>query len=236
AAHWSPLCARLAGRRVYCVDMPGHGLSDAVDYSDRDVRSFQTSLFTALFAGLGLAGVPVVGNSLGGMTALWLAPDAGDLRSQVVILGVPATSLPGAKPDLLLSLLSTRGLNRLLLAVPATPATSRLSLRAALGPDAVDRVPPELLTIHSLARRRPEFARTIATCMPRTHAWRRARPGVVLTDHELATLHQHVHFVWGDRDAFGGPEMARRAAGVIPHASVEVLRGGHHLQLSDPVA
>src|SRR5262249_44730715 len=143
AAHWSPLCARLAGRRVYSVDMPGHGLSDAADSSARDVRSFQTSLFTALFAGLGLAGVPVVGNSLGGMTALWLALDAGDLVSQVVILGVPATSLPGAKPDLLLSLLSVRGLNRLLLALPATVTTSRLSMRAALGAHSVARVPPQ---------------------------------------------------------------------------------------------
>src|SRR5262245_55352123 len=236
AAHWSPLCLRLAGRRVYCVDMPGHGLSDAVDYSSGNVRASQASLFTALFAGLGLTRIPVVGHSLGGMTALWLALDAGDLVSQVVILGVPATSLPGAKPDLLLSLLSTRGLNRLLLAVPATPVTSRLSLRTALGADAVDRMPPELLTIHSLARRRPEFARTIATWMPRTHAWRSARPGVVLTDDQLATLRQPVHFIWGDHDAFGTPEMARRAAAVIPQASVAILRGGHHLQLSDPVS
>src|SRR5262245_24729949 len=76
AAHWSPLCLRLAGRRVYCVDMPGHGLSDAVDYSDRDLRTFQTGLFVALLTGLGLTHVPVVGNSFGGMTALWLALDA----------------------------------------------------------------------------------------------------------------------------------------------------------------
>jgi pimeloyl-ACP methyl ester carboxylesterase len=91
-----------------------------------------------------------------------------------------------------------------------------------------------LFTIHSLARRRPEFARTIATWMPATHAWRHARSGVVLTDGELATLRQPVHFVWGDHDAFGGPEIARRAAAVIPRADVEILRCGHHPQLSDP--
>ena len=106
--------------------MPGHGLSDGVDYSDRDLRPFQTGLFKALLTGLGLTHVPVVGNSLGGMTALWLALDGGDLVSHVVILGVPATALPGARPDLLLSLLSVRGLNRALLALPATSTTSRL--------------------------------------------------------------------------------------------------------------
>src|SRR5215469_14556609 len=203
-AHWASLCAQLSGRRLYCVDMPGHGLSDAV------------------------------GNSLGGLTALWLALDAGDLVSRVVILGVPATSLPGARPDLLLSLLSVRGLNRLLLALPATATTSRLAMRTALGAHSVARVPPELFTIHSLARRRPEFARTIASWMPATHAWRHARSGVVLTDGELATLRQPVHFVWGDHDAFGGPEIARRAAALIPRASVEILRCGHHPEVSDP--
>jgi pimeloyl-ACP methyl ester carboxylesterase len=76
----------------------------------------------------------------------------------------------------------------------------------------------------------------MATWMPATHAWRRACSGVVLTDGELATLRQPVHFVWSDHDAFGGPEMARRAAAVIPRASVETLRCGHHPQLSDPAA
>jgi pimeloyl-ACP methyl ester carboxylesterase len=82
----------------------------------------------------------------------------------------------------------------------------------------------------------PNGVRTIATWVPRTHAWRRAHDGVVLTDAELATLRQPVHFVWGDRDAFGGPEMAHRAAAVIPRASVETLRGGHHPHLGDPDA
>jgi pimeloyl-ACP methyl ester carboxylesterase len=49
-------------------------------------------------------------------------------------------------------------------------------------------------------------------------------------------LRQPVHFVWGDHDAFGGPEMARRVAAVIPRASVETLPCGHHPQLSDPRA
>jgi pimeloyl-ACP methyl ester carboxylesterase len=123
-----------------------------------------------------------------------------------------------------------------LLALPATATTSRLSMRTALGPVGAERVPPELWAIHSLGRRRPEFASTIATWMPRTHAWRRARSEVVLTDGELATLRQPVHFVWGEHDAFGGPEMARRAAAVIPRASVATLRCGHHPQLSDPGA
>jgi 4,5:9,10-diseco-3-hydroxy-5,9,17-trioxoandrosta-1(10),2-diene-4-oate hydrolase len=236
AAHWAPLCAQLPERSVYCLDMPGHGLSDGVEYPRGGLRAFQVGLVTAVLSGLGLSGVPVVGNSLGGMTALWLALDAGPMVTRVVILGVPATALPGARPDLLLSLLSTPGINRLLLTLPSTRTTSRIALRSALGAATVDRLPAELLTIHSLARQRPEFARTISTWMTATHAWRRARHDVVLSDSELGTLRQPVHFIWGEDDAFGGPEIARRAATMIPHTTVETLACGHHPQLSDPVA
>jgi pimeloyl-ACP methyl ester carboxylesterase len=214
--------------------MPGHGLSDGVEYPRHELRPFQVGLFAALLTGLGLAGVPVVGNSLGGMTALWLALDAGALVTQVVILGVPATALPGARPDVLLSLLSLRGINRLVLALPSTPLTSHLALRNALGGRTVDRLPRELLAIHSLARRRPAFARTISTWMPATHVWRGAPGGIALTDAELASVRQPVHFIWGERDAFGGPEIARRAAAIIPNATVDTFDCGHHPQLSDP--
>src|SRR5262245_17693985 len=129
AAHWAPLCALLPSRRVYCVDMPGHGLSDGIDYSGRDLRTFQVDLFRQVVAELGWEGVPIVGNSLGGMTALWLALDAPTLVSRVGIIGVPATALPGARPDLLLSMLSIPWLNRLVLALPASAWTSRVALR-----------------------------------------------------------------------------------------------------------
>jgi pimeloyl-ACP methyl ester carboxylesterase len=35
AAHWSELCSLLTGYRFHCVDMPGHGLSGAVNYAGR---------------------------------------------------------------------------------------------------------------------------------------------------------------------------------------------------------
>jgi pimeloyl-ACP methyl ester carboxylesterase len=181
---------------------------------------------------LGLHGVPIIGNSLGGMTALWLALDAPRLVSRVGILGVPATALPGARPDLILSLLSIPWLNRLVLGVPARAWTSRAAMRHALGAGFGSKVPPEMFTIHALARRRPEFVVTIASWMPQTHVWRGGRSSVAIPDVELAELGQRTLFLWGESDVFGGPLIARRAASLMPDARVETLPTGHHPQLT----
>ena len=72
--------------------------------------------------------------------------------------------------------------------------------------------------------------------MPETHRWRAGRAGIALADDELAALRQPVLFFWGERDIYGGPELAHRAARVIPSAAVETYPGGHHPQLSCPEA
>lgn len=51
----------------------------------------------------------------------------------------------------------------------------------------------------------------------------RARRRWVLTAAELARTTQPVVFVWGDREPFGGPEVARRAAERLPSARVEII-------------
>jgi len=163
---------------------------------------------------------------------LWLALDAPTLVSRVAIIGVPATALPGARPDLLLSTLSIPRLNRLVLALPATAWTSRAVLRKALADGMGGNIPPEMFTIHALTRRRQEFVITIASWMPATHVWRGGRSNVAISDIELAELRQPTLFLWGESDVFGGPEIARRAASLMRDARAETLPTGHHPQLT----
>jgi pimeloyl-ACP methyl ester carboxylesterase len=133
-------------------------------------------------------------------------------------------------------LLSVRGLNRVLLALPSSTFSSRVAVRRALGANLEARLPDELFALHSRARRRGAFARTIATWMPETHRWRTGHEGVVLADRELGALRQPVHFFWGESDPFGGPEIARLVAAKIRTASVETYPAAHHPQLSCPTA
>ena len=76
ASTWAPLMARLPGRRLIAVDLPGFGLSDPLDYGGRSLREHAVAQLTSLLDALGLERVPIVGTSLGAMWALCLALDA----------------------------------------------------------------------------------------------------------------------------------------------------------------
>jgi pimeloyl-ACP methyl ester carboxylesterase len=62
----------------------------------------------------------------------------------------------------------------------------------------------------------------------------RARPGNSLTDDELRSIDVPVVLVWGEDDVYGGPEIGRRAAGLMPHGRLEVVPGNHAPFLDDP--
>jgi len=234
AAQWSPLLPHLPEHRLLCLDLPGHGLSDGVDYRSHDPRDHTVAMLRQLLSELGLGAVPIVGNSLGGMAALWLAIDEPRLVSRLVILGLPGSVLPGSRPDLALALLSIPGVNRLLLSLPSSPKRSRSLLKAPLGRAALARTPQEMFEIHHLASRRPEFALTLSTFMETTLRWRSPRPGIVLSDSEMAGLHQPVRFLWGEDDIYGAPEIGDRAARLMRHAAITAHPGGHFPQLDDP--
>jgi pimeloyl-ACP methyl ester carboxylesterase len=205
-----------------------------VDYREHDFRQHTVAMLQQLWSALGLGATPVLGSSLGGMSALWLAVADPNLVSKLVILGVPAIALRGAKLDLALRLLTIPGLNRLLLSLPSSPENSRRLSKGAFGPGALARTPREAFEIHHLAGRRPEFGTTLTTMLQTATRWFSPLPRVVLTDSEIAGLHQPVRFIWGDRDIYGGSEVGNRAAGLMQDAALAVHPGGHFPQLDDP--
>jgi len=234
AAHWAPLLPYLPGFRLLCLDFPGHGLSDGVDYREHAPRAHTVALLRELVAALSLGKVALVGNSLGGMAALWFASAEPDLVSSLVLLGLPGSVLAGARADLALAALSIPGVNRLVLRLPSSPKGSRALLGRALGPSALSRMATEQFDVHYVASRRDEFVVTLSTFMQATLRWRSPRPGVVLSDAELRAIAQPVHFVWGEGDIYGSPSIGRRTANILPHATLEVRPGGHFPQLDAP--
>ena len=67
ASTWAPLMPHLRANRLIALDLPGFGLSDAFDYSDRSLREHAVAQLTSLLDELGLERVPMIGTSLGGM-------------------------------------------------------------------------------------------------------------------------------------------------------------------------
>ena len=233
AAHWSLLASSIPSRRLLWVDMPGHGLSDAVDFS-REPRRRMVEVVAGVLAALDVARAAVVGNSLGGMAGLWTALDRPSLVDRVIVVGVPATALPGARPDLMLSLMSVPVVNRIGLRLAVSPLATRWAMRAPLGREGMAALPEPLSELQHLGRRRREFSTTISTWVPATHRWRRARPEVVLTDRELAAIGAPVRFYWGRHDPYGSTAMAHEAAARLDDATVDEHDHGHFPQLTDP--
>lgn len=138
-------------------DLPGHGLSGAVDYRGVDLRKKFVVDATAILDELEIDQAAVVGNSLRGMYALWLALAAPERVTRVAIVGVPGIALR-THADLGLALLGVPVLNRFLLRLPSNPKRTRAMLTPSLGKPASQAADRELFEIHYLAGRRPEVA------------------------------------------------------------------------------
>ena len=236
AAQWAPLIPHLPGHRLLCLDFPGHGLSDGVDYRKQEPRAHTVSMLRELLAALALGSVQLVGNSLGGMAAFWLTIAEPSLVSSVVILGLPGSVLPGARADLAIAALSVPRINRLLLKLPSNAKRSRALARRPLGEIACSHMLEEMYEIQYLASRRAEFGLSLSTFMETTLRWRSPRPHVVLSNAELGRIRQPVQFIWGEADIYAAPAIGRDAAQRMPHATLEVRPGGHFPQLDDPEA
>lgn len=94
ASGWSnfhPNIAYLAERfRVFAIDLPGWGKSQAVMYEKRD----NSGALAEFIEALGLGKVAVVGNSMGGSSCIRLAYERPDLVTHLITLGSSA-GVPG---------------------------------------------------------------------------------------------------------------------------------------------
>jgi 2-hydroxy-6-oxonona-2,4-dienedioate hydrolase len=234
AAAWAPLVAKLPDRRAILLDRPGFGLGDGFDYRHADLRRHGVALLGSLLDALGLESVTIVGSSGGGQWGMWLAVDAPQRVHALVPMGIPAVCLPGMRPTAGIRMLSLPGLGRLSFAVPLPSAAATGRMLA----DADAHLPehPEIVAAYHAARRLPGYGAAAAATFRRSlQVGGRARRTMVLTDEEQTRISQPVLFVWGEREPLGSPEIAHRAAALMPHARVEVVRDAwHHPWLADP--
>lgn len=92
-ADWAPLAARLQGEfSLHMVDLPGHGLSGAVDYSRLDLRQYAPALLSAVLDALDLPRVTLVGNGMGAFWAMAMGMAHSDRTARLAFLGAPMGS------------------------------------------------------------------------------------------------------------------------------------------------
>jgi pimeloyl-ACP methyl ester carboxylesterase len=236
ASTWTPMLAHLGGRRVHAVELPGFGLSDPLDYSDRSLRGHAVAQMVSFLDALGLERPTVAGTSLGAMWALNLALERPDRVRAVVGLGIPAVALPGMKADPFFRAMTTPGLRALARRVPAprSAAMARRAMRGAMGRALVERLPDRYFEVVRAGMRMPGWDRAMYSHLNLALRSGRPRPENLLSDDELRAIEVPVLFVMGDADVYGPPAVVERAAALMPDAAVEVLPGGHAPFLDDP--
>jgi pimeloyl-ACP methyl ester carboxylesterase len=215
AALMEPLLSSLAlRRRVFAPDRPGCGLSEPFDYAGVDLRAHAVDLIDAWLDGLGLESVDVVANSMGGYFSLCYVLARPDRVRRLVLVGEPAGSgeqwvvRPPDRPSgWEPSIEDTRSYHAFLL-VADDANLSDAYLRCA-----------------NVASRLPGARSSWASLLGAADASGLTRRLAA----ELSGVRTPTTFVWGERDAFGPPELAVTFAASMPDARVVTIPAAGHL-------
>ncbi len=224
AAFWIPLMAKLTGRTLYAIELPGFGLTDPTAYHPETLRRTAVDYLTGILDVLGLGPSDFVTQSMGSLWTAWLAADRpGTVRSQVMV-GCPAFFLD-TSAVLPFRLASVPGLGPMLMAVQRPSAKGAVHVMKMVGEDPTGL--GELRDVLLAAQRLPTYTPSLLALMRAVMRWTRPRPQTVTTPDQLGRISHPVRLIWGERDTFGRPEAGRRIAELIPDADVHVLPGGH---------
>ena len=231
AAQWTPLLARIRGRRILAVDRPGCGLTSGFDNRGVDLRTHAIDFLAGTLDELAIDAVDIVANSMGATWSVWLALERPDRVRSLALLGSPAL-ITGSGAPLPYRLLGVPLLNRVMYAMePASDAHGRKTF-GRIGHDP-SSLPDEATTLQGRAEALPSYRTHWLSLME--NIFPGARQAMSLTLAELARLNQPVHFVWGERDPFGPPTAGEAACRVMRNARLTMLPTGHLPWVDQPV-
>ena len=227
AAVWAPLMAALGGFRCMAIDRPGCGLSDPMPVGGADLRHWSVRLVSAVVQALDLTSVCLVGNSIGGTTALWHAIDNPGRVDRIVTIGAPPFVLDSEAP-LSMRLLSVPLITRRALA-RSSPAEVEATFVRMGHP--VGTLSPEFLELAGAVRRLPGYVDGFIGILHSATGLLGRR--VAAPAEELARIRGPLLMVWGANDTHGPIATGRRMVGVMPDARLEVRGLGHLPWLDD---
>jgi 4,5:9,10-diseco-3-hydroxy-5,9,17-trioxoandrosta-1(10),2-diene-4-oate hydrolase len=220
--NWSHNIAVLAQRfHVVAIDQPGYGLSDK-RAEHGQFNSYAAAAVKALFDQLGLQRAPLVGNSLGGGTAVRFALDYPDRAGRLVLMGPGGLSVNLFSPD------PTEGVKRLT-AFSMSPTRENLEAflkvmvydKNLITPELVDRRFEQASTPESLAAARAMGMSFSGADFELGMMWR-----------EVYRLRQPVLLMWGREDRVNPLDGALVALKTIPRAQLHVFgQCGHWVQV-----
>ena len=208
--------------RTLMVDQPGFGKSGKPPVTG-SYFTFSADALAALLDTLGIERAHLVGNSLGGGTAVRFALNHPDRAGRLVLMGPGGLSLNVFSPD------PTEGVKRLM-EFAAPPGPTREKLAAFLRTLVFDQrlVTDELIDERFAAASDPEALAAMASMG--ASFFQHADEGMLWR--EAHALRQRVLLIWGREDRVNPLDGALVALKIIRRAQLHVFGGcGHWAQL-----
>lgn len=234
ALSYLPLLEQLDGHHLVAVDRPGFGRSGPVRYDPETFRSTAVRFVGAVLDALGTDRANLVGNSMGGLWAIWFALDHPERVRRLALVGAPPLT-PGTSIPAPLRILAAPGLGELMgrLMTPS-PKTVRQMMGAFGEADTIGHHPEVVDSLVATGADERIGAANLAETRAVLTTLRGFRPDLELTETDLSRLEPPTLLVWGADDPVGGEEVGRRLAGSIPQARLELLEAGHMPWLGHP--
>ncbi|HEX5015015.1 MAG TPA: alpha/beta hydrolase [Candidatus Limnocylindrales bacterium] len=227
---WASIASRLPTFRCILVDRPGTGLSPPppTPIDAATLPAFAEHLIVDVLDALDLSSAHVVGTSFGGYVALRSAAAHPDRVDRLILFSWSA-GLPVDRLPLFMRLMTMPGIGRIATALPQTERSIRQVFRGLGHAEALadGRITREDIGAILALYRDTDTMRNELT-MGRALVTARGGLRMSLPDALLGSIRTPTYLLWGEDDPFGGPDLARAAAGRLPNATLELLRGAGH--------
>jgi pimeloyl-ACP methyl ester carboxylesterase len=234
---FAPLLARLRGVRSIIPDRPGSGLSEGVGLDRIDLRRQAVSFLGDVLTNVGLESAAVVGNSMGGLWASWLALDRPGLAKRLALLGCPALAL-GTSGPLSLRLLGKPALGRRML---GTLPSGREGAYRVLGMlhesrEVVDRAGASFADVMAASMELPGWTENWIGLLGNALTLKGANRHWAFGEADARTIAKPLLLIWGTRDPVGSIAIGQQFADLAGGRLIELEDAGHMPWLDEPAA
>jgi pimeloyl-ACP methyl ester carboxylesterase len=216
AYNWSAVFEPLSKQyRVIVPDLPGYGKSGCPAKIDHRLMLWYADFLADFMDQIGVKKAVVVGNSMGGSIAAWMAIRHPDKVDKLVL--EDAAGLKGGKTDTLAALGALTAppllIPMLHMVFPTDPATEA-------------KHPVSEQKRVELAELR--YKSDMAPCSSKVMKWSMVSIGKDFAEPELGKISAPTLIIWGDNDDLLDPKTAEKFHAKIPGSQVQIIEGGVH--------
>ncbi len=223
------LMAELKDRRIFAINRPGGGLSEGIDHTTVNIRTFAHQSLNTVFETLGLKNVDVVAHSMGAHWSALLAMEHPGKVRRLAWLGNPG-NIMGGKPPLVIRIVGRKPFTKLAVYF-MIPKKKRDALKnltmVGHSKKFVATLPDELADAYFNFQHLPHYVISTTSLLQNMIPEIKAE--------ELAGLQNRTALILGSNDNFLTQEKGRKIIDAMPGGSFFPINNSGHLPwLEDP--